>query len=150
VAQIVPLPLESAVTYTTMFHGYRRVEHGNQHLALGLVIANGAKGEAKGMADIECARGHDDRGDLQVLCDRQRAEPSVVERPLKQSHGLLADWSGWSEQDQISLVGEQALGDGGAFLVEQAPGFRDVAHERIDVRGQGSHLATVAERAQML
>lgn len=47
VAQIVLLPLESAVADTTMVHGYRRVEQGGQHVALSFAIISCAKRETK-------------------------------------------------------------------------------------------------------
>ncbi len=69
------------------------------------------------MGHEEGARRFDDRGDLDDLCEGECAQPRLVEEPLEQSDGLLADRSGRSEEHQVGSVLDELPRDrGGALL----------------------------------
>jgi hypothetical protein len=135
--QIVTSPADARVTDARSIHRRGRRQEGIEDRTLGARVSNRTERQAERVGHEDRPRRLDDRRDLDDLRDRDGAQPGFVEHALDQSHGLLADRSSGSEQNQIDAVGGEPGGDCWSGLLDQDIGVRDVAHERIN---GGIHL----------
>jgi hypothetical protein len=135
--QIVTSPADARVAHAGSIHRRSRRQEGVENRTLGARVANRTERQAERVGDEDRPRRFDDRRDLDDLRDRDGAQPGFVEHALDQSHGLLADRSCGSKQDQVDAVEGEPGGDHWSGLFDQDLGIRDVAHERIN---GGTHL----------
>jgi hypothetical protein len=135
--QIVTSPADARVADARSIHRLGRGQEGVENRTLGARVSNRTERQAERVGHEDRPRRLHDRRDLDDLRDRDGAQPGFVEHTLDQSHGLLADRSSGSEQDQVDAVRCEPGGDCWSGLFDQDLGLRDVAHERIN---GGTHL----------
>ncbi len=129
-AKVVLLPAEAEVDDRP---GRMRpgcfAQAGLEYRPLGGLVADIAEREAEGVLDEAGKRGLAQFGDLADEGDGDRRKPVLVEDPLEQSHGLLADRSGGDEQGEVDGVGHKLTGDRRPTLPQERTRVGDVAHE---------------------
>jgi len=136
-SQIITSPTDARVADAGSIHRGGRGQERVEDRTLGACVANRTERQPERVRHEDRPRRLHNCRNFDHLRDRNRAEPEVVENTLDQSHGLLADRSSGSEQDQVDAVGGEPGGDHWSGLFDQDLGIRDVAHERIN---GGTHL----------
>jgi hypothetical protein len=148
--QIVTSPADARVANARSIHRLGRGQEGIENRTLGARVSNRTERQAERVGHEDRPRRLDDRRDLDDLRDRDGAQPGFVEHALDQSHGLLADRSSGSEQNQIDAVGGEPGGDCWSGLFHQDLGIRDVAHERINGGTQLTNAPVAGGGAQVV
>ncbi len=101
--------------------------------------------QAKRVGHEEGARRLDDRRDFGDLGEGEGAQPRLVEDPLGQSNGLLADRSGRCEEHQVGPILDELPRDRRGGPLQEWVRVGDVAHERVNLRGEAAD-ATLSHR----
>ncbi len=150
VAQVILIPSKGAYSYSGSVHYLGCLEHRFEHGSLGQMVTNLAKRQAKGVRDKKRSRGFDQRGNLSYLGDRECAEPRLIKDTLEQSNGLLAHWSGRSEQHEIDVIFSKGLSDLYSRVLHQGLYVRDESHRGIHPRSERTDPANVDRGSQVL